>query len=280
MTTGATPEDTTNAEPVAPDSALTLEWFSSIQRSQALSKPINLTVSPGTVLGVVGPNGVGKSSLLGSIAQTGVKHTGRVKFARHNLAHTRAALRSQLVSFLSQDLQAPAELRVTEIVEIGARAGGHRPPQPQVEHALEQVGISHLTHRRYGTLSGGQKQLTQIARVLAQDTPVVVLDEPTAALDLFHQRTVEQQMRWLGNEGKIVIAALHDLTLALNVCTQIMLLDPHGNTYTGLPGDVLGPELVHAAYSVRTSIHTTPQGRNFLSTDDISQQSPGPDDDP
>jgi len=107
----------------------------------------------------------------------------------------------------------------------------------------------------------------QIARVLAQDTPIVIFDEPTSALDLFHQRAVEQIMRRLGGEGKIVITALHDLSLALNACTQILLLSSDGESYAGSPADVLRPDLVHAAYGVHTTIHTTPHGRRFLSTD-------------
>ncbi|MGO1661756.1 MAG: ABC transporter ATP-binding protein [Canibacter sp.] len=248
--------------------SLELHDFQAYQAGRALSDPVDLRLMTGSVLGVVGPNGVGKSSLLGALAQTGIKHSGTVTLDDANLSHMRSSHRARLVSFLAQDLRAPAELRVSELVEIGARASRQKDPAASRTRALETVDIASLADRRYGSLSGGQKQLTQIARVLAQDTPVVIFDEPTAALDLFHQRTIEQQMRKLANEGKIVIAALHDLSLALNVCTQIMLLDRTGGSFTGLPGDVLGPGRVHAAYGVHTSIHTTPQGRSFLATED------------
>ncbi len=248
-------------------STLTLDEFGAFRSGRALGAPLDLRLMPGTVLGVVGPNGVGKSSLLSALAQAGVQSYGRVRFGEQDLAGMTSRARASVVSMLAQDLHAPEELRVRELVAVGAHASGSATPESTAERALEAAGVSELSGRRFGALSGGQKQLVQIARVLAQDTPVVIFDEPTSALDLFHQRAVEQTMRRLGNDGKIVIAALHDLSLALNACTQILLLDREGDAHAGPPTDVLRPDLVHAAYGVRTAIHTTPRGRRYLSTE-------------
>ena len=247
---------------------LALTEFGAVRGSVALSDPLTITLEPGTVLGIVGPNGVGKSSLLSAIAHSGVGGYGRASYGSEDLTRLRARRRAELISLMAQDHGAPDELRVRELAAVGAFASRRAEPDRAVAAALARAGIAHLATRRYGTLSGGQRQLVQLARVLAQNTPVVLLDEPTSALDLAHQRAVEQIMRGLGNQGRIVITAIHDLTIALNACTRVLLLDPTGSAHDGTPQEVLAPERMFAAYGVRTTIHTTPKGRRLLATDD------------
>lgn len=249
------------------DPVLRLQSFGARRGGTSLSDPLSLRLNGGTVLGVVGPNGVGKSSLLGAIAGTGVSHYGSVTYGDLDLGQLRARDRAQIVSFLPQDLLAPGELRARELVEIGASATGKN-TRERALNALDELGVAEIAERRVGTLSGGQRQLVQFARVLAQNTPIIVLDEPTSALDLFHQRAIAQTMRRLGNDGKIIIAALHDLNLALGSCSEILLLDKSGESHSGSPTDVLRPDLVHAAYGVHTRLHTTENGHSFIASVD------------
>jgi iron complex transport system ATP-binding protein len=250
--------------------ALELDRVQAVRRGRPLSEPISLRCPPGTVLGVVGPNGAGKSSLLGAVAHTGVAATGAVRYAGVELRRLDARHRARTVALLAQDNRAPDELLARDVVRVGARAG--RPDAGGVEEAcdaaLAATGVPELSGRRFGTLSGGERQLVQLARVLAQDTPVVVLDEPTSALDLAHQRAVEDAVRGLAGRGRIVLVALHDLSLALNACTRVLLLGSDGGWREGEPRDVLHPKNVHAVYGVRTTVHTTPGGRAFLAPTD------------
>ncbi|MBL3698049.1 iron complex transport system ATP-binding protein [Leucobacter luti] len=241
-----------------------LRGFAAVRGGTPLSEPITLDLAPGSVLGLLGPNGAGKSSLLSALARTGVAHRGSFAHGGVDLGGLGHRPRARRIALLPQDLAAPPELLVSELVGVGALAGTAPDPARAITGALERCGIAELAGRRFGTLSGGQKQLAQLARVLAQDTAIVLLDEPTAALDLGHQRAVERIINALAADGRIVVAALHDLTLALNVTTSALLLDRRGGAHTGPPGTVLRPDLVHDVYGVHTELHTTPGGRRIL----------------
>lgn len=247
-----------------PAGPISFSDFAAIRGGRPLSEPISLELDPGSVLGLLGPNGAGKSSLLSAIAHAGVESRGTFAHAGTDLGTLRPRARAERLALLPQDLAAPSELLVRELVAVGARAGGIREQEVAVTAALERAGIAELAPRRFGTLSGGQRQLTHLARVLAQNTPVVLLDEPTSALDLAHQRAVEHTIRCLAADGRIVITALHDLSLALNVCSTVLLLDRAGAALSGSPSVVLHPDHVHRVYGVHTETHTTPSGRAII----------------
>lgn len=250
---------------------LTLDRVQAMRGGKPLSQPITLTAAPGSILALVGPNGVGKSTLLAAIARTGIAHTGSVLHDDHDLATLNAPRRARHISLLAQDSRGTEELRVRELVEIGARAGGPlREIGARTQAALEEIGVVALADRRLGTLSGGQCQLAQLARVAAQRAPVVLLDEPAAALDLGHQVLVERVVSRFASQGRIVVAAVHDLSFALTIATSVLLLTPTGEVHHGHPRDVLTPDRIAHAYGVDTSVITTPAGRTLLALDEIA----------
>lgn len=245
--------------------ALELHNFA-VHRGAPLSSPITAKLAPGTILGLIGPNGVGKSSLIAGLAHSGITSSGRVLVESDDVAAMSAKKRASRIALLAQDSSAPAEVRVRDVVRVGAYANPDRKrsPDERADRALAELGIEELAERRFGTLSGGQRQLVQLARVLAQDTPVVVLDEPTSALDLAHQRVVEDTCARLAARGTTIVLAVHDLSLALNLCTLVLLLFPDGSTLIGPPAVVMQPDTMHRAYGVQTAVHTTQAGRRLL----------------
>ncbi len=251
---------------------LELDRLQVLRRGTPLAAPLTLRCAPGTVLGLIGPNGAGKSSLLSAIAHTGIATTGAVRYDGRRIDRLSSRRRARLLSLLAQDSRAPGELRVQELVAVGAAASGRR-SDPRVP--LELLGISSLAARPIGSLSGGQRQLAQFARVLAQDTPVVLLDEPTSALDLAHQGAVEHAVRTLAERGRTVVVSVHDLGLALHLCTEVLLLDGRGGTHHGTPEQVIRPDLIHDVYGVRVAMHSVPDGRRVLTPETPPEQTPG-----
>lgn len=234
-------------------------------RGVPLLEPVTLTLQPGTLLGIVGPNGAGKSSLLGAMAATGVPRRGHTRHGDAVISRMSARRRATTMSLMNQESTAPNELRAIDVVSIGAHAGAAgRHIAQRARAALAALDIEHLAERVCSTLSGGQRQLVQVARVLAQDAPVMLLDEPTSALDLGHQLTVMHALHERAASGHIVIVTMHDLTQALRWATQVALV-AGGRVEVGEPEDILTPDIVRQAYGVEAEVFASPTGSPTLS---------------
>lgn len=250
----------------APHAALHLEELTAI-RGTPLFSPVSLSLQPGTLLGIVGPNGAGKSSLLSAIAGTGVQRTGRVRYGTVPIADLSSRRRAATVSLMTQESTAPNELRVLDVVRIGAQAGSDaqsRNATARARAALASLDLEHLADRVSSTLSGGQRQMVQVARVLAQAAPVMLLDEPTSALDLGHQLTLMHALQERAAAGHIVIVTMHDLTQALRWSTLSALV-AHGTVEVGSPEIIISPEFVRRAYGVEAEVFNSPAGSPTLS---------------
>lgn len=234
-------------------------------RGGPLFDPVTVSLAPGTLLAVVGPNGAGKSSLLSALAGTGVRSTGEVRWDGEPLHRLPPRRRAQVLALMTQDSMAANELLVRDVVAIGTQAGHrHREGAAYTLATLARLGIEGLAHRRYARLSGGERQLVQVARVLAQASPIMLLDEPSSALDLAHQLTLMHRLREAASDGHVIVATMHDLNQALRWATDVLVI-ADGRARLGHPTEVLTPEVIRSAYGVTAEVFHSPSGTPSLS---------------
>lgn len=212
--------------------------------------PTDFIAGTGDWINVIGPNGAGKSTLLRAIAGL-APHTGRLDVDGVCLATLDLRARSRLIGFVAQHPAMPAGMTVAQYVLLG-RAPHIGPFGSESAHdlerldgALDQLALASLAERRVDTLSGGERQRVSLARALAQEPAVLLLDEPTAALDVGHQQDVLELIDHLRRRlGLTVVSTMHDLTLAAQYGDHLVLLADGRIVAEGPPIQVLtGPQI-------------------------------------
>jgi len=220
---------------------------------------VSIEVLAGEVLVLVGPNGAGKSTLLAALSGERAPSRGTVTIDGRDLRKLRHGELARLRSVLTQENQVSFPFRVSEVVAMGrapwARAPEGRDDVTAVAEALDAADISHLATRRYTQLSGGEKARVSLARVLAQRTPAIFLDEPTASLDLRHQEEVMRVGRTLAEAGRAVVVVLHDLSLAGAYADRLALISNGRLEALGTPAEVLTVERVERVYGLAVELH-------------------------
>ncbi|WIV62286.1 ABC transporter ATP-binding protein [Amycolatopsis nalaikhensis] len=234
--------------------------------SDVVVRAASLSLHAGTVTALIGPNGSGKSTLLRALARLHPPVAGSVTFA--DGADLRALSGKDIakrITLLSQQRTAPGGVCVRELVEFGrhphrSRWGGRDPEGPAaVERALELTGLTALAERPVQALSGGQAQRVWLASCLAQDTALLLLDEPTTFLDLRYQVEILDVVRDLADRhGVGVGVVLHDLDQAAAVADRVLLLEGGRVTAEGRPADVLTSEHLTRAYGIRVDVVVDP----------------------
>lgn len=205
-------------------------------------KDISLTFPAGSVTVVAGPNGCGKSTLLKAMAGI-LPASGEVELNGENLLALPARHRARKAAFLPQSRSVP-EITVRRLVLHGRFPYLSYPRQygkkdhAMAEAAMEAMGITDLADRPLASLSGGQRQKTYIAMALAQDTEMVLLDEPTTFLDIAHQLQMMDLAKALAEKGKTVVLVLHDLTLALEYADGLVVMKDGRAVSSGTAEDV------------------------------------------
>lgn len=211
---------------------------------------VSVTLASGQWVAVVGPNGAGKSSLLSLLAGLRRAHAGRVTLNGRALNEWPVADRARHIAWLAQQGEAEGEIAVRDVVRLGRlpHHGLFGSPSPQdeqaVDAAMQETECDAFADRRLGELSGGERQRVLLARALAVESSVLLLDEPTAHLDAPHQRALVRSVTRRARRGAAVAVVLHDLTLAL-AADRVWLMENGRLSIDTTPED---PDL-HAALS-------------------------------
>jgi iron complex transport system ATP-binding protein len=231
---------------------------------------VSVTVRAGEAVALVGPNAAGKSTLVRTLAGLLPVTSGVVRLDGKPLAEWGRSALARAVALVTPEEGAPALLSVQERVALGRYPyrGPFRPLTPQdrdaVSHALHQTGISHLAHRPLTTLSSGERQLAALARSLAQQPRVLLLDEPAAHLDVGHQLQLFRILDEIRGRGVAVLAVVHDLQRAAAWAERMLLLDGGRLAAEGAPKTVLGSEECARAFHVAIRGHAAPGLRHSL----------------
>lgn len=219
---------------------------------RAILDEVSLSVHHGEVLALVGPNGAGKSTLLAVACSDMELTSGQVMMNGKPLPEFSAKHAARERAVLLQEQHIAFGFSSQEVVEMG-RSVWHRTPAEDrdeiaIAEAMDQADVVEFADRRYPSLSGGEKSRVSLGRVLAQETSIVLLDEPTAALDIGHQERVLSVVRELAATGRAVVVVLHDLSLASAWADRVCVLRSGAVAAVGTPKDVFTTELISAVY--------------------------------
>lgn len=213
---------------------------------------VDFTVAAGEIVALVGPNGAGKSTLLAALAGELTPAAGGVELDGHPLTHWSPLDMARRRAVLPQTHTVGFPFTAREVVAMG-RAPWVRTPRADrdddlIAAAMAAADVTHLAGRAFPTLSGGERARVALARVLAQDTPTLLLDEPTAALDLGHQEAVLRLAAERARDGAAVVVVLHDLGIAAAYADRVAVLDSGRVAADGPPRAVLTTDLLTRVY--------------------------------
>lgn len=273
------------AAPFAPEGAPLVEAtglaFGYHRDGRTVLRGVSFSVGPGELVALSGPNGAGKSTLLRLLLGLHHLRAGRVLLGGTPLAELSRREIARRAALLPQDSPLELPLTVREVVTLGRmpHLGRFQPEGPAderaVARALDATDTAHLAERPITELSGGERHRVQLARALAQEAPLLLLDEPVAGLDLGHQLEVLDLLRAIvdrrdggGGPGAGaragVIVALHDLSLAARRCDRMLLLAGGALQADAAPVDVLTPEVLARFFGVRAEVRRDPDGRPLV----------------
>lgn len=217
---------------------------------------VSFVLNPGEVVGLIGPNGSGKSTCISALAGLRRLATGHVTLDRRPLARVAPRERARMLSYLPQNPECHWPLSVRQVVALGRLphrslwGGLGAEDNAAIDRAMEKLEVTDLAERRVDRLSGGERMRVMLARALAPEPRVLLVDEPTDGLDPNHQLHVMELLRTSAASGCAVLAVLHDLSLAERFCDRLLLLHEGRMLASGPSREVLVPANVARAYRV------------------------------
>lgn len=248
--------------------SLTADQVSVSYGAAPIVRDADVALIPGGVTALIGPNGSGKTTLLRGMCRLAPEVTGRIALDDADIAAFSPRQFAQRLTILAQQRPTPTGLTVQEVVELGRHphrrrlARTDRGGAEAVARALELAGgLQELAHRSVAELSGGQLQRVWLAACLAQQTQVLLLDEPTTFLDLKHQMSLLDLIRNLAEaEGLTIGVVLHDLEQAADIADQVILLSEGQVVASGTPEEVMTSQRLTEVYGVTIHVDPLPEG--------------------
>lgn len=238
-------------------------------RSGRVVDGADLSLVSGEFVGLIGPNGAGKSTLLRAILGLQQRTAGSVTLNDQPMTGLSPRSRARAIAYLPQDRRVEWRLPARDIVMLGRYphqdgfGGASAADRSAVDRALALVEAEHLANRPVVTLSGGERTRVLLARALAVEAPLLLADEPIAALDPYHQLHVMEILKGLSRQGVGVLCVIHDLALALRFTDRLVLMDAGRVVADGAPADVLSPERLETVYRI-AAVGDVHDGSSYL----------------
>lgn len=225
---------------------------------------VSLTVAEGELVGLIGPNGAGKTTFLRLISGVLTPSQGTVTLDGDSLESLSTHEVGKRLAVVPQQTELSFDFSIRDVITMGRHPYQGRLERLQsadrtmVDQAMEQTETAYLADRPFSAISGGERKRVLIARAIAQDTPALLVDEPTASLDINHQVSVFELLRSLVSQDKAILAAVHDLNLAARYCDRLVLLADGQIQASGTAESVLQSDRLRQAYGIDTSIEENP----------------------
>jgi len=239
--------------------------------SRAIISEIRFALPPGRILAVIGPNGCGKTTLIRALSGVLPIVEGSVHINGTDLLRARENERARLLAVVPQSTHIPSAFRVEEVVMLGRTpylnclGRGSRTDEDAVEEVMRLTDIARLRGTMCGALSAGERQRVILARALAQDAPLLLMDEPTSHLDLRYQIEFLQLAVSLAEQrDKTVLIALHDLNLAARFGDDVMAMKAGKMAAFGHVSDILTPTIIRQIYDLPVKVFPSPDGQQLV----------------